>query len=79
MSKNSFEALGSVLQALQTLEIPYMLVGSFSSNFYSYPRATKDADIEIAYSEGDLKRIRQSLDEEFRIDMQMSFETLTRT
>jgi len=36
MTKNSFEALASVLQALQTLKIPYMLVGSFSSNYYSY-------------------------------------------
>ncbi|MDA1230758.1 MAG: DUF6036 family nucleotidyltransferase [Planctomycetota bacterium] len=77
MTRNSFEALASVLRALHTLEIPYMLVGSFSSNYYSYPRATKDADIEIAYSEGDLKRIRQSLDDEFRLDLQMSFETLT--
>jgi hypothetical protein len=77
MTKNSFEALASVLRSLHALEIPYMLVGSFSSNYYSYPRATKDADIEIAYAEGDLKRIRQSLDDEFRLDMQMSFETLT--
>lgn len=46
-------------------------------SIYSYPRATKDADIEIAYSDGELKRIRRSLDENFRLDTQMSFETLT--
>lgn len=77
MATTSFEALVEVLAALGTLEIPYMLVGSFSSNYYSYPRATNDADIVIQYSKGDLDRIRNCLGDDYSLDVQMSFETLT--
>ena len=44
LEKSSFEALIDVIRVLQTHQIPYMLVGAFSSNAYGYPRATKDAD-----------------------------------
>ncbi len=79
MAKSSFDALVQVLLVLQELEIPYVLVGSFSSNFYSYPRATKDADLVFQYSDGDLQRIRECLDDDFVVDMQMSFEMITGT
>jgi hypothetical protein len=49
LEKSSFEALIDVIRVLQTHEIPYMLVGAFSSNAYGYPRATKDADIVIRW------------------------------
>jgi hypothetical protein len=52
LEKSSFEALIDVIRVLQTHQIPYMLVGAFSSNAYGYPRATKDADIVIEYEEG---------------------------
>ncbi len=77
MTKSSFDALVEVLGVLKNLKIPYMLVGSFSSNAYSYPRATKDADIVLHYKDGDLGRIRAELDDNYSIDMQMSFETVT--
>lgn len=31
MQKSSFDALVQVIRALQTLEVPYMIVGAFSS------------------------------------------------
>ena len=77
MAKSSYEALVDVLNVLKSLDIPYMLVGSFSSNYYSYPRATKDADIVLQYSDGDLGRIRQCLDNDYSLELQMSFETIT--
>ncbi len=77
MAESSYEALLEVLEALQALDVPYMLVGSFSSNYYSYPRASNDADIVLQYSAGVLGRIRQRLDDNYLLDRQSSFETIT--
>lgn len=77
MEKPSFEALIDVIRVLQTHEIPYMLVGAFSSNAYGYPRATKDADIVIEYVEGVLTKIRDSLGSDFKLDPQTGFEIMT--
>ena len=77
MEKSSFEALVDVIRVLQTHEIPYMLVGAFSSNAYGYPRATKDADIVIEYEEGVLKKICESLSSDFKLDPQTGFELMT--
>jgi hypothetical protein len=60
VEKSSFEALVEVIRVLQYHEIPYMLVGAFSSNAYGYPRATKVADIVIEYHAGVLDTIRAS-------------------
>jgi hypothetical protein len=77
LDKTSFEALIDVIQVLQTLEIPYMLVGAFSSNVYGYPRATKDADIVIDYREGILSKICATLGNNFKLDPQTGFEMIT--
>lgn len=77
MDKSSFDALIYVIRVLQTLEVPYMLVGAFSSNAYGYPRATKDADIVIQYEEGVLKKICESLGSDFKLDPQTGFELMT--
>jgi len=39
--------LGRVLDALDAVGIPYMIVGSFASGFHGEFRATQDADIVI--------------------------------
>ena len=44
---NSDEATAAVIDALDALQIPYMMVGSFSTNFYGIVRATHDADIVV--------------------------------
>ncbi len=77
MTKSSFDAVVDVIEALQAHDIPYMLVGAFSSNAYGYPLATNDADFVIDYKEGDLTKIRESLGNEYFLDPQMSFELKT--
>jgi len=77
MTGTSFGALVKVLTTLESLQIPHMLVGSFSCNAYTYPRSTKDADIVYRYSDGDIGRIHERLGGDFKIDLQMSFETFT--
>ncbi|MBU6239890.1 MAG: hypothetical protein KGQ51_18910 [Planctomycetes bacterium] len=77
--KSSFQSLVDVIRVLHSLDIPYMLVGAFSSNAYSYPRATKDADIVIDYRDGVLTQICSALGEDFQLDAQASFEIFTGT
>lgn len=57
MEPSSFAALAEVLIALRSLEIPNMVVGSFSCNAYAMPRSTKDADIVVLFQPEDLNRI----------------------
>jgi hypothetical protein len=42
--KSGEEAVGILLDLLNRADVPYMIVGSFSSNRYGVPRATHDAD-----------------------------------
>jgi hypothetical protein len=73
------QATVTVIKALEELRIPYMLVGSLSSNVYGIARSTQDADIVIQLGGVTLAALQQRLGPEFRIDMQMSFETATGT
>lgn len=66
-----------VISLFEQLAIPYMLVGSFSSNFYGRPRSTKDADFVITISDVQLPKLRTALLPEFHMEAQMSFETVT--
>lgn len=77
MERSSFDALIQVVRALQTCQVPYMLVGAFSSNAYGYPRATKDADIVIQYREGLLATVCTLLGEDFWFDPQAGFKLKT--
>ncbi len=47
----STEAILNVLDALEDCGIPYMLVGSNSSNAYGIPRSTQYADFVIELGE----------------------------
>lgn len=76
---NGEHATANVVTALEGLRIEYMLVGSFSTNFYGITRSTRDADIVIQLNEATLTDLQQRLGSEFKIDMQMSFETATGT
>jgi hypothetical protein len=49
------ELLHSIVQSLETKEIPYMLTGSLALNVYSVPRMTLDIDIVIELEENNLK------------------------
>lgn len=74
---NSLEATAYVIEALEKLGIDYLLVGAFSSNAYGIARSTKDADFVAALKKGDLHKLVKQLGEEFKLDPQMRFETIT--
>lgn len=76
---NSEEAVAAVVDALEALGVSYMLVGSFSSNFYGVPRATQDADFVLCSEAKSVVGIAERLGSRFRLDPQMSFETVTAT
>jgi hypothetical protein len=71
--------IGSVVDALNQLNIPFMLVGSFSSNLYGVPRSTKDADFVIQLDPAKFQPLVAALTPEFEVDPQVSFETITST
>lgn len=68
-----------VADALATTGIPYLLTGSFASNYWGIPRSTKDADFVIVASGGLGSNFAQKLGEDLVIDPQLSFETVTGT
>jgi hypothetical protein len=73
------EATLAVVDALERLGIPYMVVGSFSSNTYGVPRSTQDADFVIQLGSHSVREIADQLGPAFRLDPQMAFETVTMT
>lgn len=73
------EATLAIIDALETLGIPYMLVGSLSSNVYGIPRSTHDADFVIECVVEILPRLAAHLGSAYRLDPQMTFETATLT
>ena len=76
---DSLEVLGHVVAVLDELRIDHMLVGAFSSNAYGVARATKDADFVVACDAVAVLRIAEALGQEYRLDRQMQFETITNT
>jgi hypothetical protein len=75
----AMEFVTSVIDALETLHIPYMAVGSFSVNVYGKPRSTKDADFVIQLQSTPISSLVRQLGDAFLLDPQMSFETITAT
>ena len=68
------------LQVVDTLNgagIPYALVGSFASNRWGIPRATKDADFVLQLASQDTGRLWELFGGDFILDPQLSFETRT--
>lgn len=76
---NSDEIAQAVVQALEAEGIPYMLVGSFSSNAYGIPRSTKDVDVVIELGEHPIRNVVDRMGANFKLDPQMSFESVTMT
>ena len=71
------EAVYALLDLLNDAQVPYMLVGSFSSNAYGEARSTKDADFVVELDSEKRKTILSQLPDSFEIDWQGSFETIT--
>jgi hypothetical protein len=66
-----------VVDTLNGAGIPYALVGSFASNRWGIPRATKDADFVLQLAPADTGRLGELFGGEFEVDRQLSFETRT--
>lgn len=73
------EATVAVLDALEALGIPYLVVGSFASNFYGVARATQDADLVVHLGQVPIAQLSGRLGAAFHLDPQLSFETMTGT
>jgi hypothetical protein len=73
------EFVTRVVAALRKLSIPYMVVGSFSSNVYGKPRSTKDADFVLEMSDCSITTLAGEIGSDFKLESQMSFETITAT
>ena len=76
-NQTSDVVVSRMVSALQRLQIEFMLVGSLSVNAYATPRSTKDADIELLLSDGDLVRLQGEIDAEFEMSRQLEFELVT--
>jgi hypothetical protein len=71
------EALLAVLAALEQLDVPYMVTGSFATNVYSIPRSTKDADVIVEAESEQIFELLDALPPGLKADGQMLFETVT--
>lgn len=73
------DAVVQVVEGFNSARIPFMLVGSFSSNFYGVPRATRDLDIVVESSAALTHAFVSGLGPDFAIVKQPTFETNTGT
>ena len=69
----------AVAAVLEQLGVPYMVVGSFSSNVYGIPRSTHDADFVVQFERVGVDAVLNALGAGYELDPQMSFETITAT
>ncbi len=70
------EATTALIDAFDSLQIPYMLVGSLSASYYGIPRSTQDADFVLQATPETIPSLVDRLGDAFQLDRQMSFETV---
>ncbi len=68
-------AVVTMIDALTAEQIPYMLVGSFSTSYWGVPRSTKDGDFVVVTDTQAVKLLRERLGPRFVFDPQRSFES----
>ena len=73
------EAVLKMIEVLEACEIPYILVGSYSTSAYGIPRLTQDADFVIELGETSITELARRLAPSIQIGPQMSSETVTMT
>jgi hypothetical protein len=76
---NGTDALLRLTTALDAGGIPYMIVGSYSSNFYGIPRSTKDADLVVHLPSSGWAILPSLLPQGIHMEAQMGFEMVTST
>lgn len=70
------EALKPVIELLNTLKIPYMLVGAIAVNYYSVPRLTHDADLVIQIYPEHIDNLVKTLGDKYYADGEMIKEAM---
>lgn len=73
------EALLKLVACFDAAGVPYMIVGSYSSNFYGIPRMTKDADLVVHLDGRGWQSLPSLLPEGIEMEEQMGFEMVTAT
>ena len=68
-----------LIKAFDQAAVPYMIVGSYSSNYYGIPRSTKDADLVVHLPSAEWVKLPAILPEDIELEDQMSFEMVTST
>jgi hypothetical protein len=68
-----------VVNALDVCGIPFLITGSFASNYYGIPRSTRDADFVLQSQHAVGPEFAKQLGEDFLLEPQLSFETNTGT
>jgi hypothetical protein len=76
---NGTDALIALTRALEDAGLPYMIVGSYSSNFYGIPRSTKDAVLVVNLDQADWKKLTSVLPAGLELEQQSGFEMVTST
>lgn len=64
------DLLVDCLQRLNRLGIPYMLVGSMSSNYWGIPRSTHDLDFVVALQQADVDTFADAFEQGFFVQRQ---------
>ena len=75
----SGESVTQVLDVLESLPIPYMVVGSLASTQYGIARSTKDADIVVELGTQPITSVTSKLGPSYRLNPQIMIETVTGT
>lgn len=73
------DVMVEVVDALDRRQISYLLVGSFSSNFYGIPRSTKDVDLVVELGQHSIREVTTELGPRYSLDRQVGFESVTGT
>jgi len=73
------DALLALIRVFTEAGFPYMVVGSYSSNFWGIPRSTKDADVVVHVSAERWAEFPGMLPAGIELDDQMSFKMVTST
>lgn len=71
-------ALRPVVDALDSLGIPYLLGGSVASSLYGLPRSTADADLVAAVEEEHAERLAAALSADYYVDLDMIRDAVAR-
>jgi hypothetical protein len=72
-----YDATLAMIDALETLGIDYLLVGSLAASYYGLSRSTTDADFVLQLKQHRLKEIVERMGGGYRLEPQTAFEVFT--